>query len=216
MLTVEKVYIDEEDVVLGYLLRSGTSTCLELSVTDIQRHLLLGDVYFSNAVRSSKGGIIVSNSVERVVRSRKYDLYSGVKLKQLVKGVSMYSPKCFVKDLYNNLQCDYVQNRIYGISGRCHSGKTTALLHVISRLGDFENILYISFRHKFSCTELDNLFKDLQEYRYIFMDNVDLVSDFGTFCDKYIDSNNCIVISGTFATNEYCELNSKVYLKSID
>lgn len=142
----------------------------------------------------------------------------GNSLKNMIKSVSEFQKR----DCFDILQ-KYLRSSVFGrvclLYGLRRTGKTTMLFQAMSELSDVElnRAVYIKTRTTDTMADMDQDLRKLSElnYKYIFIDEVTLMSDFidsaALFSDVYAMMGMKIVLSGTDSLGFWFALDQELY-----
>ncbi|MBP3543036.1 MAG: AAA family ATPase, partial [Lachnospiraceae bacterium] len=128
----------------------------------------------------------------------------GKDLERFVKPVANWKKRECYQQLYDYIYGD-IHDRVYILFGLRRTGKTTLIRQLISEMdADMRNqAVFIQIQDSKTLDDVNQDLKYLEEhgYRYVFIDEVTLLSDFiegaALFSDVFVASGMKIVLSGT-------------------
>jgi len=155
--------------------------------------------------------VLVVTETETEKEEAKYnqlDLKTVVRFGKPLKSQIAITKKYKKRKCINELR-EYVfgsqQDKVFIIYGLRRTGKTTMIRQILTELSDseFDKAAFIQVRSRDTLADLDADLRQLEEkgFKYIFIDEVTLLSDFvegaAIFSDIYASSGMKIVLSGT-------------------
>ena len=162
----------------------------------------------------------VSESATGSFVSYRTNVNSGLELQAMVKNVIGYEKRDCYRTLERFLHSD-AAGKVCLLYGLRRTGKTTLLLQAISELADLNQAVYIKARVTDTMADFNHDLKILFEKgcRYVFIDEVTLMSDFinsaALFSDVFGMMNMKIVLSGKDSLGFWFALDDELYDRAV-